>query len=182
MSVQQCLIKISSVQAWDVGIYSLGKKRAKHWFQRSSVVQVSIFDHTSDEIVFIELTLGYVCVCPREPGRSQIHKMGDDVKKCYYWRLSPGVARHLNVIEKESLPSHRFFLTKKKKSWCERKREKADYFSSFVAPLDKDEFGSIDWKNIYWLIDKLGDTGTKLKLNRQIELCLSRNGVQLISI
>jgi len=41
--------------------------------------------------------------------------MGDDVKKCYYWRLSPGVARHLNVIEKESLPSHRFFLTKKKK-------------------------------------------------------------------
>lgn len=76
---------------------------------------MSIFDHTSDEIVFIELTLGYVCVCPREPGRSQIHKMGDDVKKCYYWRLSPGVARHLNVIEKESLPSHRFFLTKKKK-------------------------------------------------------------------
>jgi len=123
-----------------------------------------------------------VCVCPREPGRSQIHKMGDDVKKCYYWRLSPGVARHLNVIEKESLPSHRFFLTKKKKSWCERKREKADYFSSFVAPLDKDEFGSIDWKSIDWLIDKLGDTGTKLKLNRQIELCLSRNGVQLISI
>lgn len=127
MSVQQCLIKISSVQAWDVGMYSLGKKRAKHWFQRSSVVQVSIFDHTSDEIVFIELTLGYVCVCPREPGRSQIHKMGDDVKKCYYWRLSPGVARHLNVIEKESLPSHRFFF------WL--KRKKVDVSENAKKPI-----------------------------------------------
>lgn len=120
------------------------KKRAKHWFQRSSVVQVSIFDHTSDEIVFIELNLE-VCVCVSETGQSQIHKMRDDVKKCYYWRLSPGVARHLNVIEKESLPSHGFLT--KKKGWCERKREKADYFSSFVAPLDNDELSSIDWKH-----------------------------------
>lgn len=53
-------------------------------------------------------------MCVSETGQSQIHKMRDDVKKCYYWRLSPGVARHLNVIEKESHCHLTGFLTKKK--------------------------------------------------------------------
>jgi len=122
---QQC----TSLGRWNVQFRQ--KKRAKHWFQRSSVVQVSIFDHTSDEIVFIELNLEVyagVCVLVSETGQSQIHKNGDDVKKCYYWRLSPGVARHLNVIEKESQPS---FWLKKGLMWA--KTRKSRLFQQFCC-------------------------------------------------
>ena len=62
------------------------------------------------------------------------------------------MARHLNVIEKESRHLTVFFYSKSQKGWCERKREKADYFSSFVARLV--ELGSIDWNYehdlMYW--------------------------------
>lgn len=68
-----------------------------------------------------------VCVC-------EIHKMGDDVKKCYYWRLSPGVARHLNVIEKESRHLTVFFERELKRVDVSENAKKP-IISAVLSPL-----------------------------------------------
>lgn len=61
--------------------------------------------------------------------------MGDDVKKCYYWRLSPGVARHLNVIEKESRHLTVFFFRKRVKRVDVSENAKKPIISAVLSPL-----------------------------------------------